>query len=107
MNKIYQKVLKWALKCLFSVIIISGTCSTNTFAQVLLVDPAGAGGFENGSTYAANGWTIANSGSANQWVVGNATATGMVAPFSNNKAYISSTAGASNAYDATSIAVNY
>src|SRR5690242_4193453 len=38
-------------------------------AQTILVDPAGNGGFETGTTWALNGWTAVN-GPFNQWYVG-------------------------------------
>lgn len=34
-----------------------------------LISPTGDGGFENGATFAANGWTLVN-GATNQWFVG-------------------------------------
>jgi hypothetical protein len=32
-----------------------------SLAQTLLINPAAEGGFENGNTFAANGWSVANS----------------------------------------------
>ncbi|MBR9756639.1 MAG: T9SS sorting signal type C domain-containing protein [Algicola sp.] len=53
--------------------------------QTVLIDPTGDGGFESGSTFAANGWTN-NSTQTNQWVCN----TGATAGFSGtNAAYIS------------------
>lgn len=40
-------------------------------AQTLLVDPAGNGGFESGTTFPANGWTSVN-GLSNKWYIGTA-----------------------------------
>ena len=34
----------------------------------VLIDPAGAGGFELGNTFAANGWSVSNSAN-NPWIV--------------------------------------
>jgi hypothetical protein len=66
---------------------------TNTQAQ-LLVDPAGAGGFESGTSFAANGWTVVNGSQTNQWHVG------IAAVFAGTRAaYISNTGGTSNNYD--------
>src|SRR5437870_13444864 len=45
--------------------------SSSAFAQTTLVDPAGDGGFETGTTFAANGWTVVN-GATNKWFVGTA-----------------------------------
>lgn len=39
-------------------------------AQTTLIDPNGAGGFESGTTFPANGWTVVN-GNTNTWAVGN------------------------------------
>jgi len=40
-------------------------------AQTTIISPAGDGGFNNGSTFAANGWTVANQGvNPSKWVVG-------------------------------------
>jgi hypothetical protein len=42
-------------------------------AQTTLINPATDGGFNSGSTFAANGWTIANEGTGNiKWALGTA-----------------------------------
>ena len=51
--------------------------------QTVLIDPATDGGFENGATFTANGWTVVN-GATNQWFVGNVAG----ASAGNNSAYI-------------------
>lgn len=38
--------------------------------QVIAVDPAGDGGFETGTTFAANGWTTVNPGAQALWQIG-------------------------------------
>lgn len=44
-------------------------------AQTTLISPTGDGGFENGSTFAANNWSVTSGSQVNQWVVStNATA---------------------------------
>lgn len=66
-------------------------------AQTVLISPTGDGGFENGSTFAANGWTVVN-GATNQWFVGSLTANS-----GSNSAYISNdVAGATYNYLNTS-----
>jgi len=42
------------------------------FSQTTLIDPVGNGGFETGTTFAANGWTVVNAAPAqtNQWFCG-------------------------------------
>ncbi|MEI6123178.1 MAG: HYR domain-containing protein, partial [Bacteroidota bacterium] len=46
--------------------------SSNVNAQTVLISPTGDGGFETGTTFAANGWTTALPGTARQWQVGTA-----------------------------------
>ncbi|MHA3788855.1 Ig-like domain-containing protein [Flavobacterium hauense] len=58
---------------------------TMGYGQTVLIDPAGAGGFASGTTFAANGWTVSNSAN-NPWVVGTAAASGAL---TGNAAYIS------------------
>ncbi|HMT30171.1 MAG TPA: hypothetical protein PKD91_12915, partial [Bacteroidia bacterium] len=105
--KLYSLIRPGINRWLVCLLFLTGLLTTNLFAQTTLIDPAGDGGFNNGSTFGTNGWTIANSAAVNQWVVGSSTVTGMNAPFSGNKAYVSNDAGASNSYNNTIIAVNY
>ncbi len=74
------------------------SCVFNPFA--LLIDPAGAGGFESGTSFNANGWTVVNGSVTNQWHLGN-VATG----FNNRSAYISQDGGTSHTYDNSSTSV--
>jgi subtilisin-like proprotein convertase family protein len=64
-------------------------------AQTVLLNPAGDGGFENGSDFTSNGWTLVNH-TTNQWYVG---APGMNSGASG--AYISSDGGVTNGYTNT------
>ena len=69
--------------------------------QTTLISPTGDGGFENGATFAANGWSVANSAN-NPWIVG---------PLSNglitgNAAFISSN-GTTPSYNIVSTTSNY
>ena len=67
-----------------------------------LIDPDGDGGFENGSTFADNGWTVVNGGETNQWFVGSTgSATG------SNGAYISNDGGVTNAYSVSSTSISH
>ena len=68
-------------------------------AQTTLISPTGDGGFENGNTPAANGWTAVNS-STDAWFVGAVSPPGRSA--GNNSAFISSTPGATWAYSQVS-----
>lgn len=63
---------------------------------VTLIDPAGDGGFENGATFPANGWTVVNH-TTNNWYVGIPGANA-----GTNGAYISNDGGTTNAYTLTS-----
>jgi hypothetical protein len=59
-------------------------------AQTVLISPTGDGGFENGTTFAANGWTVENfvANNTNKWFLGNIST-----PSSGtNAAYISDNA---------------
>ncbi|MDD2984351.1 MAG: T9SS type A sorting domain-containing protein [Crocinitomicaceae bacterium] len=72
-----------------------------SFGQTTLISPTGDGGFQNGSTFAANGWTVSNSAN-NPWIV---------APLSNgaisgNAAFISSD-GTTPSYTNNAISSNY
>ncbi|MBX2889113.1 MAG: T9SS type A sorting domain-containing protein [Ferruginibacter sp.] len=75
----------------------------NAGAQTTLISASGDGGFANGSTFAANGWT-ASSGSNNPWVVGSAVTGG---GFSGNSAYISNDGGTTNNYTNSNACGNY
>ena len=80
---------------LFSFVFVQG--------QTTLISPTGDGGFENGATFAANGWT--NSSSANNpWVIGTAVSS---APIAGNSAYISNDGGVTNAYTPANNASNF
>jgi len=76
------KIKQWWISALLLLFV----CSFAT-AQTTLISPTGDGGFANGATFAANGWTVANyASSANQFVVGNAVNSGAI---TGNSAYIS------------------
>ncbi|WP_218141451.1 beta strand repeat-containing protein [Flavobacterium terrigena] len=60
------------MKLLFSTVFFF--CIANVMqAQTVLINPATDGGFNSGSTFAANGWTVANEGvSTVKWALGSA-----------------------------------
>lgn len=66
-------------------------------AQTTLISPTGDGGFENGTTLAANGWTVVSSAGVNKWEVG----TAVTPTAGTNTAYISNNNGTANAYTNT------
>lgn len=81
---------------LFKALMFIALLATSqiSFAQTVIISPTGDGGFETGTTFAANGWTAVNSGSGNQWFCSN-----FVASAGARSAYVSSTAtGTSNNY---------
>lgn len=83
--------LQWFAAILFLFIGISN------YAQTTLIDPAGDGGFNNGTTFASNGWTVANNASSvNKWATGTAVTT---SPFAGRSAYISQNNGTTTSYD--------
>ena len=74
----------------FYLLLISSFCFLySSFAQTL-IDPVTGGGFDQGNTFALNGWTVVNS-SANKWVVGSTTFNS-----SPNSAYVSSDGNVAN-----------
>ncbi|HRO99265.1 MAG TPA: LamG domain-containing protein, partial [Flavobacteriales bacterium] len=70
-------------------------------AQTTLISPTGDGGFQNGTTFAANGWSVDNGTVANQWFLGT------VPSFATRSAYISNNGGVSNAYTNSSASVSH
>jgi hypothetical protein len=91
------------MRKLFTLIIASLFCALSTWGQTTLISPTGDGGFENGTSFAANGWIESNS-TNNPWVIGTYVNT---PPFSNRSAYVSNDGGATNSYTNTLSALNY
>ncbi|HEY8366833.1 MAG TPA: hypothetical protein VIL57_06770, partial [Bacteroidia bacterium] len=81
-------------RLVLSVCLLATTLIAN--AQTLLIDPALEGGFELGSTLAANGWTATNN-TTDGWIVGSAA----TPPTGANCAHVSSN-GTNYAYSQTS-----
>lgn len=92
MNKLFTKQIILGFLYFFAHSII---------AQTVLVDPAGDGGFANGGTFAANGWTTVNA-STNTWQVG--TVPGW---FTGDGAFISGGGGASWDYSKTVVQASH
>ena len=89
----------------FSVLLVALLAQCWTLSAQVLINPAAEGGFEVGTTFASNGWTVAatNSTQRNKWFVG--TAPGI---FSNRAAYISKDDdGANWIYADTTSAVHF
>ena len=87
-GSLFTKMLQVTALLLMAVAI-----TTNASAQTVLISPTGNGGFESGTTFAANGWTVANAASGNSWAVGTAAVSAGA-----RGAYISNNSGTSNNY---------
>ena len=79
--------------------LVSLFASTQLYAQTTLISPTGDGGFENGTTFTANGWTLVNHSATtnNNWYVGAAS----TAAAGTNAAYVSNDGGTTWAYSNT------
>ena len=84
------------------LVLVAFFASITTQGQTTLISPTGDGGFENGATFASNGWTTANSAN-NPWIVGTAITT---TPFVGKSAYISDNAVA-NSYNTANNSSNF
>ena len=129
MNKLYSNVsnprdfVRKSNECLFSPVIkrikntsliafvllflLSVFGSINSTAQTVLINPAAEGGFELGTTFAANGWTVSNfvpvlPAIPNPWVIATLTND----PITGNAATVSSN-GLTSSYSITSSCTNY
>jgi hypothetical protein len=102
-------------KQLLLIVLIAFLLNLSSSAQVI-ISPTGDGGFETGTTFTANGWTVANdggSGTRNEWFLGNPTglgATGNRAAFISNNgtayAYSNNRASVSHFYRDITIPAN-
>lgn len=92
----YKRRALWlsAVMCM-----IASVWSFQASAQTVLVDPNGGGGFESGTTFEANGWTVVNGSQTNKWYVGSLT-TG--APNGGTRAAFVSNTGNDNTYSTSS-----
>ena len=91
-----------SFKSLLLLVVFALFAGISMQGQTTLISPTGDGGFENGATFAANGWSVANSVN-NPWIVGSAITT---APFSGRSAYISND-GVTNAYTDANSSSNF
>lgn len=91
--------LRTMLNSLAGVIVFFLLSVGISTAQTTLINPTGDGGFENGSTFAANGWTVVNHGTGtnNDWFVGSVP----VSFAGTNAAYVSNNGGTSYQYSPT------
>ncbi len=90
------KTLPKGLSVLLAILLLQ--CWTLS-AQVL-INPATQGGFESGTTFAANGWTVVNGTVTNKWNIGN-----VPSGFTGRSAFITNDNGVSWAYAKNDISV--
>lgn len=90
-NKIGFKLKSYGLMVLLFLF-----ATASSIGQTTIINPATDGGFNLGTSFAANGWTVANEGTGLvNWAVGTAVESGAI---TGNSAYVSLDNGASNAY---------
>ncbi|MCG9881599.1 MAG: hypothetical protein MH472_13450, partial [Bacteroidia bacterium] len=105
MKKRLQTLRRLTVAGIALLIFSFGLLLSQVQAQTVLVSPTGDGGFENGATFGANGWTLSNS-TNNPWVLGTADGYSST-PMSNRTAFIRDTGSTAAYYDNTKNAVNY
>lgn len=95
-------MIGWSrLSLLFALTLFLGTRAA---AQTTIIDPTAEGGFELGSTFAANGWTEVNATNG-PWTLG--TLYSAATPFSNRSAYISLDGGVTSSYNSGTPATTF
>lgn len=77
--------------------------SMTGYTQVVAISPTGDGGFENGTTYAANGWTSVNTSASIGWYLG----TVPIGYTGARAAYFSISNGVNNDYNASGSATSH
>jgi hypothetical protein len=80
---------------------LTNTITTSGVGASLLINPYGDGGFETGTTLAANNWNVVNA-ATNAWTVGT-----IPTGFTNRSAYISNNGGAAWAFTNTSVTASH
>jgi uncharacterized protein YjdB len=81
------------------LMLLASIAGISSFAQTIALSPTGDGGFENGSTFSANGWMQSGTGT-NTWAMGTAAT-----PYAGTSgAFISST-GSSYTYNIAAASV--
>ena len=105
MKKRLQTLQKLTIAGIALLIFSFGLMLSQAQAQTVLISPTGDGGFENGATFGANGWTLSNS-TNNPWVLG--TTDGYTStPFAGTRAFIRDTGTTVAYYDNTKTTLNY
>ena len=93
-NKLHTCFITTKTKLLTLLVVFMASFG---WGQTTLISPTGDGGFENGTTFSANGWTAANSGGNRLWQIGTGQSgyTGSRAAFIGNDATTVGTTGSS------------
>lgn len=104
-SNISQALTSFVYKCLLVLTFLFVGVSNIQAQTSILINPATEGGFNSGTTFTDNGWTVSNSAN-NPWVVGTGigTSTGTI---SGSAAYVSSNNGVSATYVPANNATNY
>ena len=105
MKKRLQTLKRLTIAGIALLIFSFGLLLSQAQAQTVLISPTGDGGFENGATFGANGWTLSNS-TNNPWVLGTADGYSST-PMSNRTAFIRDTGSTVAYYDNTKNSLNY
>lgn len=84
------------------IVLLLSLMQSVAWGQTVLIDPAGAGGFELGNTLTLNGWTAVNGTQPNYWMVGTATKYA-----GNNCAYITNNASANQYSNGSTSTVHF
>jgi len=104
-SNISNALKSFVYKCLLVLTFLFVGVSNIQAQTTVLINPATDGGFNIGTTFTDNGWTVSNSAN-NPWVVGTGigTSTGTI---SGSAAYVSSDNGVSAIYNNASTCTNY
>jgi hypothetical protein len=105
MKKRLQTLRRLTVAGIALLIFSFGLLLSQVQAQTVLISPTGDGGFENGATFGANGWTLSNSAN-NPWVLDTADGYSS-APMNNRRAFVRDTGSTVAYYDNTKTALNY
>lgn len=99
MRKIYSKIKSKGTARLVQIAILVMLGIGNVWGQTTLISPTGDGGFESGTTFAANGWTTVNA-TTNIWVCGSSSSGSPLANWwsGSRGAFISNNSGTNWAY---------
>ena len=104
-SNISNALKSFVYKCLLVLTFLFVGVSNIQAQTTVLINPTTDGGFNLGTTFADNGWTVSNSAN-NPWVIGTGigTSPGTIA---GSAAYISNNNGVSASYTPANNATNY